>query len=135
MEVWQAGYASAIILSGGQTGKGVEAEYMAKLAVEQGIPPEKLILEERATSTVENLRYSQALMRERGWHRVILVSDPYHLYRARRQAADQKIEVAGWWPALRYNPDWYDFRKRSFNLARDSLSLMLYEGFGWLLYR
>ena len=44
---------------------------------------ESILLEEVSRSTEENARFSAALIEARGWQRVILVSDGYHLLRAR----------------------------------------------------
>ena len=35
-----------------------------------------------ATNTYENVTYSSAIAKQRGWRRVLLVSSPYHMRRA-----------------------------------------------------
>jgi uncharacterized SAM-binding protein YcdF (DUF218 family) len=71
-----------------------EAEQMRTLW--QG-PAVELVVEPSASTTAENAARSLSLLRERGITRVIVVSAPLHLYRARwffrRLYADQGIET------------------------------------------
>ena len=70
------------VLSGGQ-GDGediTEAECMFRELTALGIDPQRLILEEQAESTRENLTYSLALLE--GYETIGLVSSDYHLCRA-----------------------------------------------------
>ena len=79
------------ILSGGQ-GPGediTEAQGMCNWLVARGIDRTRLVLEERSTSTEENLRLSFDIIRERGddpAEGVAIVSSEYHLYRAKLMA-------------------------------------------------
>ena len=131
VDLWRMGYASNLILTGGESGKGIEARSMAIVAGQAGVPASQVVLEEQAHNTVENLRYSKKLMAERNWQSVILVSEPYHLYRARQQAADLGLEVRGWWPATS-GISWQNKNARTIMLVRDSLALMLYESTAWI---
>lgn len=133
VELWKAGYAPNLIFSGGQTATTVEAENMATLARNSGVPPDAIVLENQATSTVENLRYSKKLMAERSWRSVILVTEPFHLYRARKMAADEGLELVGYAPATS-STNWSGTGARAYNVLRDTFSLMVYESFGGLVY-
>lgn len=64
-----------------------EAVAAAELAKAQDVPAADLLLETTSTSTMENVRNAVAICRQQGWTRVIVVSDPYHLWRARRDFA------------------------------------------------
>jgi uncharacterized SAM-binding protein YcdF (DUF218 family) len=44
-----------------------------------GIPPDLMLLEPEATSSVENARFSARIMQQRGWRSGLVVSDPSHL--------------------------------------------------------
>ncbi|MDZ4994746.1 YdcF family protein [Clostridium perfringens] len=60
----KTGYDGEIIVSGGQ-GPGetiTEAEAMTKYLIEKGIPQNRIILENKATSTYENLKYSKEII-------------------------------------------------------------------------
>ena len=94
--LYRAGYAPALILSGGL---GVyppsEAEMMRRIAVSAGVPPDALILDDRSHSTEENLGNAKVLMDARGWHSALLVSDPFHLLRAELMARDLGMDAHG----------------------------------------
>ena len=62
----------------------------------RGVAPERLILEEEATSTEENLRFSLALLGgEAESASIAVVSSEYHLYRAEYIARLLGTEVSG----------------------------------------
>ena len=83
---------SVAIVSGGM-GKGetvTEAQAMFDWLTAHGIAPERVLMEDRATSTMENLQYSFDIIRARGDEpagNVAIVSSAYHLYRAKCMAA------------------------------------------------
>ena len=82
------------IVSGGQgSGEDItEAECMYRYLTDKGIDPQRIIQEDQATSTKENLTYSMDLI---GWEHastVGIVSSEYHLYRARLMARDLGID-------------------------------------------
>jgi uncharacterized SAM-binding protein YcdF (DUF218 family) len=82
--LYRQDYADTIICSGGFTEPQPvsEAQVACDRIVAAGVPPEAVILEERATSTEENAAFTAEVMRGRGWRSAILVSDGYHLLRA-----------------------------------------------------
>lgn len=83
-ELYRAGIAPVVICTGGVGDHPpAEAQVAAALAEKNGVPAKDLLLEEHSTSTRENAEYAARICRERGWKRVVVVSDPYHLYRAR----------------------------------------------------
>ena len=59
-----------------------EAEVMARILRDGGVPQEKTLLEDRARSTRESARFVAALVRERGIGEVVVVTDPLHCVRA-----------------------------------------------------
>ncbi len=85
------------IVSGGQ-GPGeeiTEAKCMADWLVKEGIPAERILLEDQATSTRENLAFSLELITQQTGTRpqtVAIVSSEYHLYRTGLMAKDQDIQ-------------------------------------------
>ena len=98
VELYQAGLAPVIIMTGGNTYKEYyESEVMKKVAVEMGVPPGAVLEERQAMDTIGNARYSAELMREHGWSSCIVVSSPYHLKRARKlfQAAGLEVQTKG----------------------------------------
>jgi uncharacterized SAM-binding protein YcdF (DUF218 family) len=59
-----------------------EAELMRSAAVQEGIPPAAIALEQRSTDTHENVTYVEQILRDRGWRSLLLVTSPYHTRRA-----------------------------------------------------
>lgn len=88
------------IVSGGQ-GKGeniTEARCMRDWLVEHGIPEERIIMEDKATSTAENLKFSFELIRALGTEpdgNTAILSSPYHLFRAKQMAKAMGVKAAG----------------------------------------
>ena len=82
--LYARGLAPCIICTGG-VGKYPPAESVVEtaLARQAGVPAAALLREEHSTSTWENARFAADICRAHGWTRVILVSDPYHLWRGR----------------------------------------------------
>jgi uncharacterized SAM-binding protein YcdF (DUF218 family) len=81
VEHWKRGKAPVIILTGGVgTYPPSEAEAAARVARGLGVPDTALVLETRSASTRENAIFARALTQAR---RILLVTDSYHVYRAR----------------------------------------------------
>lgn len=74
-----------------------EAQCIFNHLTAMGIAPERIWLEDRATSTVENFRFTLELIREKTGNepvRLLVLSNEFHLYRASRMAADQGVEAS-----------------------------------------
>lgn len=77
------------VLSGGKgDGENIsEARAMYDCLVEAGIEKERLLLEERSTSTMENLEFSAELVGKE--QRIGIISQNFHIYRALKLAEHQ----------------------------------------------
>ena len=101
------------VLSGGQgADEGIsEAQCMFEQLTQRGIAPERLWLEEQATSTWENLQYSLDLIEAKTGVRpqtLGIISSEYHLFRAGMFARECGVESVGIpaptaWASLRLN--------------------------------
>lgn len=93
--LWQAGYAPYVLCSGGNPGNRArsEAAACAELLLNDGVPQSAILLEEQSRSTEENAMYTRALMDARGWQAAIVVSDSYHLFRARRLFTNEGVQA------------------------------------------
>lgn len=97
-----------IVVSGSQ-GRGEEiseARCMYGWLAARGVPTGRIILEERADNTRENIRYSLAMLAERGIDtaaNIAVVSSDYHLCRASMYMPGNMVPVAARMPA-RYLP-------------------------------
>jgi hypothetical protein len=89
-----------LVLSGGAKAHGgrTEAAAMAAYLGDLGIPAQDLVLEERSTTTPENLRYSAALLAERPVAPpVVVVTSDFHVRRAAALARrlGPEVQVVG----------------------------------------
>ena len=87
------------VLSGGR-GEGEdisEAECMGRYLTGKGVNEGRMLLEDRSTSTLENLTFSKQAIEQAGGDpsRVAIVSSSYHLYRACRMASALGMEAEG----------------------------------------
>lgn len=85
-----------LIVSGGQGADEPmsEAEAMRQFLTDNGIAEERLIIEDRSTSTYENLLFSKELLPSTVDSVTIITSD-FHLARARKLAARLEIQTDG----------------------------------------
>ncbi len=109
------GYARWLILSGSKGGAapgGATAE-MLRVALQDGIPRGRILIDDQSTGTLDNARHSAALMQAHHLRRAVLVTSPYHARRAawifrseflpRRldvrtfAAQDSFFDPLGWW--------------------------------------
>jgi uncharacterized SAM-binding protein YcdF (DUF218 family) len=94
--VWRRLEAEVLVVSGGVGQATVsEAAVMAVLAAEMGVPPEAIVLEESSHSTLEQAVAVTRLARDRGWESAVVVSDRFHVPRARFLFRRMGLEAAG----------------------------------------
>lgn len=80
--LYDKGVAPLVVFTGGQGDfGGTEASTAARYAKDLGLQEEVILLEEKSTSTEEN---AAELAQIRGFEKIILVTDAYHSFRARR---------------------------------------------------
>ena len=118
-------YPDAVAIVSGGMGPGEdisEAKCMADSLTAAGIDPSRIILEDRATSTMENLRFSQALMPPGAT--VAIVSNEFHLYRA-----GQMAQMLGLQPKLIPADTEYPILLASYTL-REILAVWKFHLFG-----
>lgn len=111
-----------LILTGGK-GEGMrrsEAAVMRDVAVQHGVDPLDIIIEEQATSTRENLLFSRPLTKD--CESVLAISDAFHLSRIRFLAWQQ-----GWslptYPVEETIDPWFEVR----SIIREALGILFYS--------
>jgi len=88
----------AVVCGGKGNGENIsEAECMRNWLVAHGIPEERILMEDKSTTTDENLRYSWQIIQDRGGTAddVAILSSNYHLYRAKSMARALGMNPAG----------------------------------------
>ena len=83
IRLFQEGAAPLLLLSGGGAGPVAEAEFMRRLALANGVRESALLVESASHNTLENARETAWLLRSKDLRSVVLVSDWFHLPRAR----------------------------------------------------
>lgn len=112
-ELLRRGLGRWLILSGGPGGGSGSARQLLDYAYEVGVPDDRILVDDGATSTTGNARGSADLMRRKGLRSAILVTSPYHMRRSavifrayfRPQGLtvsaypvrDSFFQVQGWW--------------------------------------
>jgi uncharacterized SAM-binding protein YcdF (DUF218 family) len=97
IELWRAGYAPLLVVTGGKMpGDGyTEAEAAWAYLTDAGVPAEAIVTENAASDTWQSMQGIAALLRPRGIDQVIVVSDGFHLFRARMMARDVGLQAWG----------------------------------------
>jgi len=81
VNLYKKDFAKKLILSSGYVYVLQEAEVMKALAVHLGVPSKDIILEKKAGSTYENVKFTSEIMKKHGWKSALVVSSPYHMRR------------------------------------------------------
>ena len=127
VELWREGWAPALLFTGGRGEAGtVEGEVGASWARVRGVPSEALVVEGQSRTTRENLFFAARLMRERGWSRCLVVTDPFHMPRALALARDAGLEAD---PAPTFaGPAWRRWGPWAYYTVRETLA---WGKYGW----
>lgn len=114
VELYQAGWAPLLIMSGAARDEGIaNAISMKQIAISQGVPADSIMVEPEATDTLENAIKVKEIIKQDTPSRIILVTSPYHQRRAsivfNKVFSDLSVEIInhsaqdstwrknGWW--------------------------------------
>lgn len=79
---YRAGKAPHIIMTGAAAhNRFVEAQVMATVAEQQGVPSSAILIEPNAQDTIQNIWFSRQIMQAHGWSTAEVISSSYHLPR------------------------------------------------------
>ncbi len=89
-----------VVVSGGQGYEEQisEAEAMERYLVSKGIAKERILLENRSTSTMENFKYTKQLLTEEGMDanpEITVITNDFHMFRAKLLAARNGFTAYG----------------------------------------
>lgn len=88
---------AVIIVSGGQGPQEdiPEALAMKRYLIQKGVNEDKIIMEDKSTSTITNFKFSHEIMKEMGLpdDEVVFVTNGYHVYRAASYAKAEGLTV------------------------------------------
>jgi uncharacterized SAM-binding protein YcdF (DUF218 family) len=116
LELYRQKMASRILTSGGAGGDPVftEGEVGRAYLIRHGVPSEAIVVEAEGESTIHTTVAAAEIMRRMGLKSCIVVSDGYHIFRAKKMLEAQGLKVYGsprpaeprndfrqWWLCLR----------------------------------
>jgi uncharacterized SAM-binding protein YcdF (DUF218 family) len=131
--VYREGGFRQVVISGGPQDRRVIAEPIREYLRCQGVPEDRIVLENRSTSTRENALFTAQLLRGKPGRVVLLTSD-YHMYRAWHafrkaglevlprpvpDARRRALSLTGRWPAF-------------VDVARESVKIAYYWWQDWI---
>lgn len=98
VDLWRDRVAPVLVFTGGKEpgDRFTEGGSGARWARERGVPGSAVLTEERSRTTYQNLAGAKRALERRnpgGQHRIVVVSDPFHMFRAVRQAADLGMDA------------------------------------------
>ena len=94
--LWRNDVAPRVITVGGnQVGdRFTEASAGKRWLIDHGVPARRIVAVPTGSDTLSSLSAVQARMQGRGWSTAVIVTDPWHVLRARSMASDQGIDAA-----------------------------------------
>ena len=97
LDAWNRGLADVIIVTGGnQPGdRFTEAQSGQMFLIDNGVPADAILMEEISHSTEENLDGVALIMEAEGLTSALIVSDGFHLFRAKYIADSHGIDAYG----------------------------------------
>jgi uncharacterized SAM-binding protein YcdF (DUF218 family) len=97
LALYQKGLAPRIVTTGGAGGDPVhtEAEVSRLYLAGKGVPVENIYVERSGESTAQSAAASAEILRRMNWNTCILVSDGYHLFRAKKMMEAHGFSCAG----------------------------------------
>lgn len=128
-QLYQRGLAPLIVVSGGVGAHPPsEAEVMARLAAAAGVPADGLVLEDQAHTTQQSVRFTTPLLEESDVQSIIVVTSPFHLFRATWMYRDAGYVAYGSGP--QDDPLWVHSASRREHIVREAWCFVLYLLFG-----
>lgn len=126
-----------IIVTGGAVFDAIqsEASIARRFLIDLGVPPGRIIAEEKARDTMENARYARAICTAQGFRQPLLVTSLLHFKRAiwcfRRVGLEVTSVPIGRSPDLSEDLGWEDFLPTSLGALQE----VVHEYLGLVYYR
>lgn len=123
--LYEQGIVDQIIFTGGigRNDTLSEAEVSANYAISRGVDPSHVLLEDKSTSTIENLRFAKEIGEAAGLSDYLIVSTPYHMLRATWIARDIDLTAAS---SPTRTIRWRSDRTRQAALIQETVSTFVY---------
>lgn len=137
LRLFKRGLAPVVILTGANPDDPIvpEADVMAKVALELGIPPSSVIVDRDGERTVTQAAAVARIARERNIRSILLVTSPVHSYRAVQVFRRTGLTVVAATPVSRWTGRLIVLRPPDVLSRLGSLSPVVYEYGAIALYR
>jgi uncharacterized SAM-binding protein YcdF (DUF218 family) len=131
VELYEKNLASKIIMSGGDDAPGGpnEALAMQQMAEELDVKRDDILLEQKSTSTYENLKFSKPIMERHNLSTAIIVTEKFHNYRADMVASEVNLPHT---LSPTSSPCWDKWKFLSKYFLREPIALIYYKLTGML---
>ncbi len=95
LSLYQEGVAGQIVTVGGRQPRDryTEAQAGGRYLVDRGVPDSSVTEVDTGNDTLTSLRAAADVLKQHGWRTAVLVSDPWHMFRAERMALDSGIQA------------------------------------------
>jgi uncharacterized SAM-binding protein YcdF (DUF218 family) len=125
--LWRDGVAPVIVTVGGRRvgDTYTEADAGRHYLTSYGIPPTAVIAIGEGRDTLESLQAVVRRATTEGWHAAVIVSDPWHSFRARTMASD--LGLAVWTSPTRSGPIVQTRTIQARYIIRESAALLHYR--------
>lgn len=126
---WRLNHNATIIVTGGILhGEQLsEAQAMAKYLINHGIPQDRIILEEQAMNTWDNLRNCQRLLQKQAdpKQKIVVITSSFHIFRTFNYLRKLKLS----WPLVSSKTPW---KLQPLTVVRDYLGIIRDHYRSWL---
>lgn len=95
VELFRQGYAGTLVFSSGAHYVFKEAQVMRALAINLGVPEERIVLDEIGGGSYASVRNMQRMAQERGWRSLLIITSRYNTTRTKLAAKANLLGIAG----------------------------------------
>jgi uncharacterized SAM-binding protein YcdF (DUF218 family) len=122
VELYREHFAPLILTTGGAGGdpKFTEADVGRSYLIDRGVPPEQIVVENQGQTTAQSLAAAFEIMQRMGLRSCIVVSDGYHIFRAKKFLQAEGLTVFGS-PRISSKPagwkSWWEYMRQAVGFA------------------
>jgi vancomycin permeability regulator SanA len=122
IQLFQQGYSPVIIISGGIEPNGFdEAAVMKAYLIQKGVPEDHIYSDNQGVDTYNSARNTTTLMQKNGWNSIMVVSQYFHITRAKLAFAQFGIPTI-----YSAHADYFELRDL-YSLGREVIALLVYR--------
>jgi len=133
VKLFNFGLSKKIMMSGGQLAwRLTAADWMQKQALFMGVPASAIITENQSASTRENALLTLPILKAQGVKSIILVTSPYHSYRAKK--VFEKVFIPAGISVVSCPATQSDFKAKDWWKRHEDTQYVVHELFSLVLY-